>query len=111
MEHAPGMPAASMVIVVDVPFATCSGLINTFLITALEQCRSVAGSSTQSRIWRSYDVNRHVSATVLSALLACLVAGDVTGVAVSAQSRGNYKVDANWARLPAGATWNGNTSW
>jgi sugar lactone lactonase YvrE len=56
-------------------------------------------------------VNRHVIATVLPALLACVVSGDATGVRVSAQSRGNYTVDANWARLPAGATWNGNTSW
>jgi peptidylamidoglycolate lyase len=29
---------------------------------------------------------------------------------VLAQS-GKYKVDANWARLPAGTTWSGNTSW
>jgi streptogramin lyase len=29
---------------------------------------------------------------------------------VSAQS-GNYKVDANWAQLPQGTTWNGSTSW
>ena len=35
--------------------------------------------------------------------------GGVAGVL--AQSGGTYKVDANWARLPAGTTWNGNTSW
>jgi sugar lactone lactonase YvrE len=54
-------------------------------------------------------VNRHLAGPVLSALLLCVIAGDVPGV--SAQSRGNYTVDANWARLPAGTTWNGNTSW
>ncbi len=30
---------------------------------------------------------------------------------VGAQSTGAYTVDANWAKLPAGTTWNGNTSW
>ena len=39
----------------------------------------------------------------------CFVFGDVPGVL--AQSGGNYKVDQNWARLPAGMTWNGNTTW
>src|SRR5688500_11614875 len=48
-------------------------------------------------------------ALALSALLVALVLGDVPGI--SAQSGGNYKVDQNWARLPAGTTWNGNTSW
>jgi sugar lactone lactonase YvrE len=54
-------------------------------------------------------VNRRLIAPILSAVLACVVFGDVPGV--SAQSGANYKVDANWARLPAGTTWNGNTSW
>ena len=53
-------------------------------------------------------MNRRVIVTVLSALLMCLVSGKVR---LLAQSGGNYKVDANWARLPAGTTWNGNTSW
>ena len=53
-------------------------------------------------------MNRRLIALALSALLVCVVVG--AGPAVSAQS-GNYKVDANWARLPAGTTWNGNTSW
>jgi peptidylamidoglycolate lyase len=53
-------------------------------------------------------VNRRVIASVLS-LLVCVVLDGLPGV--SAQSGGNYKVDANWARLPAGTTWNGNTSW
>jgi sugar lactone lactonase YvrE len=53
-------------------------------------------------------VNRMI-ALALSALLVALVLGDVPGI--SAQSGGNYKVDQNWARLPAGTTWNGNTSW
>ena len=30
---------------------------------------------------------------------------------LAAQSPSTYRVDANWARLPAGTTWNGNTSW
>jgi sugar lactone lactonase YvrE len=30
---------------------------------------------------------------------------------ILAQVRAAYDVDANWARLPAGTTWNGNTSW
>jgi sugar lactone lactonase YvrE len=30
---------------------------------------------------------------------------------VVGQVGGAYTVDANWARLPAGAAWNGNTSW
>jgi len=54
-------------------------------------------------------VNRCVIATVLSALMVCFALGDVHGV--SEQSGGTYKVDANWARLPAGTTWNGNTTW
>ena len=49
-------------------------------------------------------MNRRLIAPVLSVLLVCAVAG------VAAQSA-NYKVDANWARLPAGTTWAGNTSW
>jgi sugar lactone lactonase YvrE len=53
-------------------------------------------------------MNRRLIAPVLSAFLACLVFSGVPGV--SAQS-GNYTVDTNWARLPAGTTWNGNTSW
>lgn len=38
----------------------------------------------------------------------CFVLAGMAGLA--AQS-GTYKVDANWARLPAGTGWNGNTSW
>jgi peptidylamidoglycolate lyase len=54
-------------------------------------------------------VNRRLIASALSALLVCVVLTGVTGV--SAQSGGKYKVDATWARLPAGTTWSGNTSW
>jgi peptidylamidoglycolate lyase len=50
-------------------------------------------------------VNRRVVASILSVLLVCLAVAYV-----SAQSN-PYKVDATWARLPAGTTWNGNTSW
>src|SRR4029450_2014688 len=38
----------------------------------------------------------------------CVVPGSVPLVA---QSGGNYTVDANWARLPAGTARNGNTAW
>jgi sugar lactone lactonase YvrE len=47
-------------------------------------------------------------AAVLSVLVACLVLGEAS---VRAQSGGTYKVDANWAQLPHGTTWNGNTTW
>ena len=53
-------------------------------------------------------MNRQVIVTILSTLLICLGSDNVL---VVAQSGGNYTVDANWARLPAGTTWNGNTSW
>jgi sugar lactone lactonase YvrE len=48
-----------------------------------------------------------VTASIAAGLCAAL--SDLP--AVSAQSAGSYKVDANWARLPTGTTWNGNTSW
>jgi streptogramin lyase len=54
-------------------------------------------------------VNRRLIVPVVSALLVSVAIGDAPGV--SAQAGSNYKVDANWARLPAGTTWNGNTSW
>ncbi len=54
-------------------------------------------------------MSRSRMAVVLSSLALCLAAGAAGDVA--AQAGGNYKVDANWARLPAGTTWNGNTSW
>jgi sugar lactone lactonase YvrE len=50
-----------------------------------------------------------VIAAVVSTLLVCFTIGDARRVA--AQSGGTWKVDSNWARLPAGTTWNGNTSW
>jgi sugar lactone lactonase YvrE len=50
-----------------------------------------------------------VARHVLSAFLVCVALVDIPGIA--AQSTATYKVDANWARLPAGTTWNGNTSW
>ena len=53
-------------------------------------------------------MNRRLIAPVLSAVLVWIVFGEVPG---RAQSGGAYKVDQNWARLPAGTTWNGNTSW
>jgi sugar lactone lactonase YvrE len=38
-----------------------------------------------------------------------LASGQPSGV--SAQSSGAYKVDPNWAQLPPGTTWSGNTTW
>ena len=48
-------------------------------------------------------------AATLSALLASVVLHLAPGLA--AQPGGAYTVDAQWARLPAGTTWDGNTSW
>jgi sugar lactone lactonase YvrE len=53
-------------------------------------------------------VTRHAIAA-FAALLMCLAFGG--GPATSAQSGGHFTVNADWARLPAGTTWNGNTSW
>jgi streptogramin lyase len=41
--------------------------------------------------------------------LLCLALAGAGGLA--AQPAGPYTVDANWAQLPAGTAWNGNTSW
>jgi sugar lactone lactonase YvrE len=54
-------------------------------------------------------MNKLSIAAVLSGLLVCFLLVDLPGL--SAQSGGNFKVDANWAQLPEGTTWNGNTSW
>jgi peptidylamidoglycolate lyase len=54
-------------------------------------------------------VNKRSIFAVLSAVLVCFVLAELPGI--SAQSGGNYKVDANWAQLPEGTTWNGSTSW
>ena len=51
----------------------------------------------------------HLVALALSVPVAGLLATEVSPIA--AQSRANYQVDATWTRLPAGTTWNGNTSW
>jgi peptidylamidoglycolate lyase len=53
-------------------------------------------------------MNRRVITLILTAVVVAVAFGGTPRV--SAQS-GTYKVDTNWARLPAGATWNGNTSW
>jgi peptidylamidoglycolate lyase len=54
-------------------------------------------------------VIRHATAIALSVLLLCVSLGDASGV--RAQSGSSFTVDQDWARLPAGTTWNGNTSW
>ena len=51
-------------------------------------------------------MNRHFIAPVLSALLVCVTFGAAPGV--SAQTGGNYKVNASWA-LTAGTKWDGLT--
>jgi len=46
------------------------------------------------------------------AALAGLLMGAVLGVVTVTSAQGDgYTVDANWAKLPSGTTWNGNTSW
>ena len=54
-------------------------------------------------------MNKRSIAAVSAGLLVCFVLIDMPGI--SAQSGGSYKVDANWAQLPQGTTWNGSTSW
>jgi sugar lactone lactonase YvrE len=54
-------------------------------------------------------VNKPWIAAVLSGFLLGFVLIDAPGT--SAQSGGNYKVDANWAQLPDGKPWGGSTSW
>lgn len=54
-------------------------------------------------------VNNRFNRSILSGLLVCFVLAGAPGT--SAQSGGNYKVDANWAQLPDGKTWDGSTSW
>jgi hypothetical protein len=53
-------------------------------------------------------VNSRVAATLLPALVIGTI---FLAPGISAQTGGSYTVDAAWARLPAGTTWNGNTSW
>jgi streptogramin lyase len=47
-------------------------------------------------------------ASVLSALVVSVAAA---AVAISAQSPGSYTLNPNWAQLPAGTSWSGNTTW
>lgn len=54
-------------------------------------------------------MNKRSIAAVLSGFLVCFLLVEMPGT--SAQSGGTYKVDVNWAQLPAGTTWNGSTSW
>jgi len=53
-------------------------------------------------------VNNRSTAAIISGLVLCFVFIGVPGMS---QSGGNYKVDPDWAQLPAGTNWNGNTSW
>jgi streptogramin lyase len=54
-------------------------------------------------------VNTRSIAPILSGLLLCFLCRDVPEI--SAQSTGGFKIDANWAQLPDGKTWDGSTSW
>jgi len=54
-------------------------------------------------------VNNRFIGSVPSGLLLCLVLAGAPGI--SGQTGGNYKVDANWAQLPNGKSWDGSTSW
>jgi sugar lactone lactonase YvrE len=53
-------------------------------------------------------VNKRVIAGAVSGLLVCF---NLAASALLAQSGGSYKVNANWAQLPDGKTWDGSTSW
>jgi peptidylamidoglycolate lyase len=53
-------------------------------------------------------MNKRFAAAVVTGLLLFVLAVDMK--LLSAQS-GAYKVDSNWAQLPSGTTWNGNTTW
>src|SRR5262245_40058802 len=66
-------------------------------------------NASAASISRRRAMNTRLIASVLSGLLICLVWADAP--VVSAQSGGSYKVDANWAQLPDGKTWDGSTSW
>jgi sugar lactone lactonase YvrE len=55
-------------------------------------------------------VNKHSVAAVVAGILVCFVVAGLPGMS-GAQSGGHFKVDSNWAQLPAGTAWNGNTSW
>jgi sugar lactone lactonase YvrE len=57
---------------------------------------------------KEFTVNTR-SIAVLSAALVCFVLAVVTGI--SAQSGTTFKVDPDWAKLPQGTNWNGNTTW
>ena len=54
-------------------------------------------------------MNRRLIALAICLPVVCLLSGKGSGI--WAQVRATYQVDANWARLPAGTAWNGNTSW
>ena len=53
-------------------------------------------------------MNTRSIASLLSFFLVCLVSD---GARISAQSPATFNVDANWAQLPQGTAWNGNTTW
>jgi peptidylamidoglycolate lyase len=53
-------------------------------------------------------VNTRPPALVTYFLVVCVLA---TASGSSAQSKNPFKVDAAWAQLPQGTSWNGNTTW
>ena len=55
-------------------------------------------------------MNKHLLSACLAGLLVCLAVEGTPGV--SAQSGGGkFTVNAKWAQLPDGKTWDGSTSW
>jgi peptidylamidoglycolate lyase len=52
-----------------------------------------------------------VNTRAIAALAGLLVCAMLGAVSVTSAQGDGYKVDTNWARLPDGMTWNGNTSW
>src|SRR5688572_23908402 len=72
--------------------------------------RSASPASDAHRLSEgANDVNTHLISLAVSVAIVGLLATEVSPIV--AQSRHTYEVDANWARLPGGTTWNGNTSW
>jgi streptogramin lyase len=57
--------------------------------------------------------DRNVENTRYMRMIRCIAVALFALVAtgISAQSDGTYTVDSNWAQLPQGTTWNGNTTW
>jgi len=60
------------------------------------------------KLLREVSIVKRITITRLLWLLACVI---LAATGISAQSDPTYKVDPNWAQLPQGTNWNGNTTW